>query len=381
MKITIICEVLGQPNNGTSVAAYNLINYLREEGHEVTVVCPDEDKKGVNGYVVLPLENMGAVARGFFERNNVVLPRYDEEILTRAVKDADVVHIMVPLFISRRTSRLVKRLGKPLTAGFHAQAENFSAQIGMMNFRAINHILYRWYDKNLFCRVDAIHYPTEFIKNIFEDEVGRKTNAYVISNGVNDIFRPLDDVHPKNDGMFRILFTGRLSSEKSHIVLMKAVERSRFADRIQLYFAGQGPLYDKVMSYGKKHLKNPPIIGFYSREDLVRLINSCDLYCHPAEIEIEAIACLEAIRCGLVPLIADSPRCATKSFALDERCLFRVNDCGDLAEKIDYFITHPEEKAAMREKYLTESSVYDQKNCMRMMEKMLCETAEAVNGQ
>lgn len=45
MKITIICEVLGQPNNGTSVAAYNLINYLREEGHEVTVVCPDEDKK------------------------------------------------------------------------------------------------------------------------------------------------------------------------------------------------------------------------------------------------------------------------------------------------------------------------------------------------
>ena len=28
MKITIICDVLGAPNNGTSIAAYNLIDYL-----------------------------------------------------------------------------------------------------------------------------------------------------------------------------------------------------------------------------------------------------------------------------------------------------------------------------------------------------------------
>ena len=372
MKVTIICEVLGEPNNGTTVAAYNLINYLKSRGHDVRVVCPDASRKGQPGFYVLPMTNMGPIARGFFERNNVVLPRFDREILMDAVKDADVVHIMVPLFIARRTSKLVKQLDKPLTAGFHAQAENFSAQLGLKDLNIVNHAVYKWYDKNIFCRADAIHYPTQFIRDIFEKEVGRRTNGYVISNGVNDIFRPMASEKPEwCRDKFCILFTGRLSSEKSHMVLMKAVEMSKYADRIQLFFAGQGPKYRKIRAYGAKHLKNPPVIDFYSRADLVKLINCCDLYCHPAEVEIEAIACLEAICCGLVPLIADSPRCATKAFALDERSLFRVNDSRDLAEKIDYFIEHPEEKAQLRELYLRESRAFDQEHCMHMMEQML----------
>ena len=72
-------------------------------------------------------------------------------------------------------------------------------------------------------------------------------------------------------------------------------------------------------------------------------------------------------------MIANSPRCATKAFALDEKCLFNVNDSDDLAKKIDYFIEHPEEKAALRERYLSESVTFDQEHCMDMMEQMLLE--------
>ena len=152
---------------------------------------------------------------------------------------------------------------------------------------------------------------------------------------------------------------------------MKAVRKSKYADKIQLFFAGNGPLLERIEKYGRRYLKNPPVINFYPREELVKTINFCDLYCHPAEIEIEAIACLEAISCGLVPVIANSPRCATKAFAIDERCLFNVNDSGDLAKKIDYFIEHPKEKAALSERYLSESVTFDQEHCMDMMEQML----------
>ncbi|MDD7676594.1 MAG: glycosyltransferase [Eubacteriales bacterium] len=371
MKVTVICEVLGTANNGTSVAAYNLINYLKSRGHEVTVVCPDEQHRGEPGYAILPPTNL-TMFSGIFEKNNVVLSRYDEEIITNAIKDADVVHILVPLFISRKTSKLVKRLGKPLTAGFHAQAENFSVHIGLKDCRIVNHIIYKWYDKNVFCRADAIHYPTQFIRDVFEKEVKRKTPGYVISNGVNSIFKPTPTAKPEQfRDKFCILFIGRLSNEKSHMVLLRAVEKSKYSDRIQLFFAGNGPKYQKIKSYGDKHLKNPPIINFYSRTDLVKLINFCDLYCHPAEIEIEAIACLEAICCGLVPIIADSPRCATKSFALDERCLFRVNDSLDLAAKIDYFIENPAKIQKLRQLYLNESTSFEQTACMEKMEQML----------
>lgn len=54
MKIAIICEVLGEANNGTTLAALNLISYLKSRGHDVRVVCPDEDKRGLPGYYILP---------------------------------------------------------------------------------------------------------------------------------------------------------------------------------------------------------------------------------------------------------------------------------------------------------------------------------------
>lgn len=55
---------------------------------------------------------------------------------------------------------------------------------------------------------------------------------------------------------------------------------------------------------------------------------------------------MEALACGLVPVIANSPLSATPQFALDDRSLFQAGNAGDLADKIDYWIEHPEERAA-----------------------------------
>ena len=54
MKITIVCDVLGKENNGTTIAAMNLIRSLKEKGHEVKVVCNDKDKQNLEGYYVVP---------------------------------------------------------------------------------------------------------------------------------------------------------------------------------------------------------------------------------------------------------------------------------------------------------------------------------------
>lgn len=46
MTITIVCDILGEENNGTTIACMNLIRYLRAQGHTVRVVCADQDKAG-----------------------------------------------------------------------------------------------------------------------------------------------------------------------------------------------------------------------------------------------------------------------------------------------------------------------------------------------
>ena len=49
MNLTIVCDVLGKENNGTTITAMNLIRSMSERGHHVKVVCADEGKRGVSG--------------------------------------------------------------------------------------------------------------------------------------------------------------------------------------------------------------------------------------------------------------------------------------------------------------------------------------------
>ena len=119
-----------------------------------------------------------------------------------------------------------------------------------------------------------------------------------------------------------------------------------------------------------------PIMEFYSRSELVDVINYSDLYVHPAEIEIEAIACLEAIACGKVPVIADSPRSATRYFARTPENLFKMNDPASLAERIDYWIEHPEEREECSRQYLGYAQAFAFDQCMDQMEEMLADAAK-----
>ena len=45
MKIAIVCDVLGEENNGTTIAAMNLIRYLKKQGHEVRIICADKNRE------------------------------------------------------------------------------------------------------------------------------------------------------------------------------------------------------------------------------------------------------------------------------------------------------------------------------------------------
>ena len=170
---------------------------------------------------------------------------------------------------------------------------------------------------------------------------------------------------------------GRLSKEKRQDVLIKACTLSRHAQDIQLILAGHGPKEAKFRRMAQK-LANPAIFGFYSQEDLMHLINMCDLYVHASDVEIEAISCMEAFACGLVPVIAKSNMSATPQFALCENSLFKRGDSQDLANKIDYWIEHPEEKKMWSQKYIESSGKYRLDECVNRMVDMFREASSSM---
>lgn len=375
MTITVVCDVLGEENNGTTIAAMNLIRHLKASGHCVRILCADQDKLGDENVFVVPNYDFGKMLNAYVKKVGVTLAKPQDDIINSALDGADFVHVMLPFGLGIRAIRIAKNKNLPVTAGFHMQAENFTSHLKLNNLTKLNRCVYKYIYNHAYKYVDAIHFPTEFIRQTFERSIKQKTRGYIISNGVHGYVknRPAEKPREFADKII-ILTTGRYSREKSQDTLLKAVKYSKHKNRIQLILAGQGVKEKYFKKLGKK-LPIQPIFKFYSRNEIVDVLNYADLYVHTAEIELEGIACLEAVVCGKLTIVSDSPRSATKEFATDEKCVFKNRNPKSLAKVIDYWIDHPEERRLCEEKYLANSAEYNQQECMRKMEEMMFEVA------
>lgn len=375
MTVTVVSDVLGAENNGTTIAAMNLIRSLRAYGHEVRVVCSDQDKKGTEGYFVVPNLSFGRLLDRYVAKVGVALSKPERTVIEEALDGADVVHVMFPFPLAIAAARMAKERGIPVTSGFHMQAQNMTGYIGLKWSHLANNLVYKLMWRLLYKNVDIIHYPAEFIRNLFESKIHRKTEGRVISNGVHSYVQKRDVPRPKElSGRIIITSTGRYANEKAQDVLIKAVALSSHKDNIQLILAGQGVKENYYRRLAKK-LPIEPIFKLYDREELIDVLNYSDIYVHPADAELEGIACLEAVVLGKLTIVSDSPLSATRGFAVDERCIFKNRDPRDLARLIDFWIEHPEQKTACERKYFESARVYRQEECMKKMEEMLLEAA------
>lgn len=367
MKILFVIDQNGA-NNGVTVSAQRYAAVLRQRGHEVRFMGTGD--VGPGGWELeqfhLPVFDKLISAHG------MIFAKTDLNVIQEAVEWADLVHCLMPFTMPTWTAVVAKRLGKPRTAAFHVQPQNISYSIHMGRCGFVNSFIYWYLRITFFRRFRHIHCPSDFIAGEMKKH-GYKAQLHVISNGVEPsfVYRKL----PKPDqwrDKFVILMVGRFSGEKRQDVLIDAVKRSKYRDKIQLELAGQGPLHDALVKRAKD-LPNPVHMEFYDVDSLRDLIARCDLYVHAADAEIEAMSCMEAFSSGLVPIIADSPQSATPQFALDERSLFKAGDPDDLAAKIDWWIEHPKERSEMEHAYSELGKQYALDACVDRFEEMLAQ--------
>lgn len=361
MIIGLVIDSYDALNNGTTASARRFVENLRAEGHIVRVLTagvPGKDK------FVLPKWNIPVVSH-FADPQGITFAKVDANVIREFLSGLDVVHFYLPFPLARAVERMARKMNIPCLAAFHVQAENITYNIGLGKSALAAKFFYRFLYHYFYKRFNDIHCPTEFIAGELRKN-GYKANLHVISNGVDAAFTPGEAVPHEN---IRVLMIGRLSPEKRQDLIIEAAKKSKYADRIQLVFAGQGPLLEKYVKLSRG-LPHEPVFGFYSTEELLKIIRSTDIYVHASDAEIEAIACMEAFACGLVPIIADSPKSATVQFALSERSLFKAGDSSDLARKIDYWIEHPEEKREMGKRYAEEGNRYRVKESVRKMEEV-----------
>ncbi len=376
MKILIVIDQFDDANNGTTISAKRFAEGLINLGHEVYIVSTGEPRE--NKYVVKAMP-LPIIVSKIIKSQGMTFAIPNKDILREAISKVDVVHFYMPFVLSYQALKIAEELNVPRTAAFHVQPENITYTIALGNNKKVNDKIYELFRDKFFNRFKHIHCPSQFIANELKKH-GYTAKTYVISNGVGPEFkyRKVDKKDEFKD-RFVITMIGRLSNEKRQDLIFDAISKSKYSDNIQLVLAGKGPKYNKYKKLGEK-LHNKPVIDFFDKEHLLELLGMTDLYIHSADAEIEAISCIEAFACGIVPIIANSPKSATPQFALDERSLFEAGNSDDLAKKIDYWIENEVERKNMEIKYSEHAENYRIEKSMKKIEGMFEDAIREYRG-
>lgn len=362
MKVLFVCNNVYIKGNGLSTSARITSKRLRDAGVDVRILSAENPiPDGPQPEFKLKIFHF-PIFQPLLTNNSFVFSKDDMTVIRAAVEWADVIHLEEPFFLESKVGKLAKQLGKPCVGTYHLFAENISYNVIplMGRMKLLNYVMTKCFQR-VYDRCSDVQCPTQTVSDLLR-RFNFKAETHVISNGVmikNDPVATAPQTKP-----YVILMTGRYSSEKNPQTLFKAMEYSRHAGEIQLQFAGSGGLEKKMRRMGKSLmdrgiLKHEPIFGFYSTDELKQVEANAYLYVHCALVEVEGLGCLEAIRDGVVPIISQGPLVATSQFALTKRSLFPMRDVKALAERIDWWIEHPQERQAMSLEYAKSARGYD----------------------
>ena len=372
MVIAIVVDLIDNKTNGSVITAIRFAEGLRARGHEVRMVAIGADGKNdcpVKERYVPILTEVSAL-------NQVKFGKFDKKRIKKAFEGVDIVHLIFPFKLEKKCKELADEMGIPTTAAFHVQPENVSYNAPLSWCRPFNSLVYAYFKQTYYKKFNRIHCPSAFIAGQLAEH-GYNNELYVISNGYDPAFVPAETPRRTND-KFEIVMTGRLAPEKNQQVLIKAISHSKHKDDIHLTLLGNGPK-KKMLAKLAERLNIDVTFDFLPKEKLIAKLQNSDLYVHAATVEIEAIAALEAIACGLVPVIADSKCSATPQFALDERSLFEDNNEYSLAEKIDYWYERTAERQRMGKIYAESAKKYSLDRSLERTERMFADEIRDAN--
>ena len=366
MIIVYVIDSYGEFSNGTTMTAARSKKMLEEMGHTVRVVAIT-NLEGED-YFELKDRNIPIVSKWSATQKNY-FAKPDKNVFRRAFEGADVVHFFFPWKTAKGAIKVAKEMGIPVTGSYHYCPEHVAYGMGAGKiFTPVAWSLYKYYKRGIYKKVDRVHCPSPIMADKLRNH-RYKNILHPITNGVGKHFF-IEADRPRDPDEFQILTVGRFSLEKRQEILLKAIKYSKYKDRIKLVLAGQGPRGRKLKRIAKRYKLNATF-GFYSQEELLKIIKNSDLYVHTAEVETEGISVLEALAAGLVPVLSNTAFSAPgQIFALDDRSLFKLNDPKDLAKKIDYWIENSDERLRMSKEYQNLMQNYRIDYAVKRLEEM-----------
>lgn len=349
LRIAFATDLIDGTHAGGVISARRFVAALREH-HDVTVLASGAAGDGIAALPAFTVPPFGRVMRemGF----TFAWPHLPT--LERVIGEADVLHVQFPFLLGMRATAVAHRLGTPVVAASHLQPENLFLNVGIRSPRLVE-ATWRLFLRAVYEKAELVVCPSEFAR---EELVRRGLGVatVVISNGIAPFFAPGSVRQAARlDGRYLVLAVGRLAREKRLDVVIEGIRRCRHASRIQLVIVGRGPQEARVRRLAAT-LPVPAEVTSAPDDELLRLLRAADLLVHASELELEGMAVLEALGCGLPALVADAPGSAARHLALADDLRFAPGDPADLARRLDALLDDPARRELLRARALEVAS-------------------------
>nr|BBH93852.1 glycosyl transferase [Thermogemmatispora argillosa] len=378
MRIMIVTDQYPPMVGGVPVVTHDLAVGLAARGHQVWVVAPCQGARDVHRIE----EGVHVYRFTSFEwptYPDMRIPFLPILPIRRLLKQSnpDVIHIHSPIVLGNIAQLLAGGLRKPVIATNHYLPINISRTLASdQRFSKHFDTLSYSYLIHFYNRCEYVTTPTHTALRLLYEH-GLRAPAGVISNGV-DLKKfapgpPDEEVrqryHLPADRPL-VLHVNRLSEEKRVNVLLDAV--AQLKHRAYVVLAGTGPAEAELREQAARLRieEHVAFLGFVADRDLLAIRRMADLFVIPSEADLQSLATMEAMACGL-------PVIAANAYALPELVhhgenglLFEPGNSGELARAIDYLLEHPELRRQMGAKSLEIIAQHDRERVLDQWEAL-----------
>ena len=298
LSIAFVTETFPPEVNGVAMTVGRLVGGLRERGHRVSVIRPrqgagDEGNAHETPLPGLPLPGYPGLRFG--------LPAGRRLARQWRQQRPDLVHVVTEGPLGWSAVSVARRLGIPVTSGFHTNFDRYSVHYGLGWMRPA----VAAYLRTLHRRTRATMVPTAALA---ADLAGEGVpGVRVVGRGVDTT---LFDPGRRNAGLRAswgvvedgpaCLYVGRLAAEKNLALAEKSFAAIQvWHPQAKMIWVGDGPEIKRLMNQYPEH----HFAGTRLGEDLARHYASADLFIFPSLTETYGNVVAEAMASGL-PVVA-----------------------------------------------------------------------------
>lgn len=353
--------------NGAARFAERLAAGLVARGHDVHVMAPSAGHGNAGTFTEViegePMTMHRLPSWRFLPHDwlTFVLPWRAKHYARKVLDEVkpDVVHIQSHIIIGRGLAREARTRGIPVIATNHVMAENILDFTTLPDFLDRIFVKLAWADaKRTFALTRAVTTPTRRAADFLESTID-VDGVIPISCGI-DRTNYTPDLEPRD--AHRILFVGRLTTEKGIDVVLRALAQLDPALDATFDIVGGGDQRRNLEQLAQQLGIADRVVfhGHASEEELRSLYTRASVFAIASIAELQSIATMEAMASGLPVVAADAVALPHLVHDGENGYLFEPGNVDELAARLtDVLTAAPDDRRRMQQASLDGVRVHD----------------------